>query len=304
MFLTKKLETLNEILKNEVLPDGLLHLGKFNILEDVGEELNIPRTDAKSLKKQMKILKSYGFTPIELLAGLENYLNSIVHDFEERVYRANRWEKFIDEIDEYNFNELDTFICKYHNLCNARDREGMVQFHDRLWIESVIKYKKTKREALSTVQFKIIDLQGKSVFENDPIIQKRIEYFQSEINNIEAFSDKIEDIRPEDFNHLPINDFHESYPNKTSILKWTGKDLELFELIKALIQSKKINSQSEKVTFKTIFNFFGLTYSDSRKRDAIQTIRARVKDKTPFLIDLQLDLENWIEAKDQDKLSR
>lgn len=86
-------------------------------------------------------------------------------------------------------------------------------------------------------------------------------------------------------------------PESTSKLNWAGTELELSELIKALIQAKKI---SPELTQTEIFKRFKdlLNVSNFDESDKLKDIRKRTNTLTPFINTLEITLSNWIKAKD------
>lgn len=78
---------------------------------------------------------------------------------------------------------------------------------------------------------------------------------------------------------------------KENNIQWLGTPLELVELIKALIEAKKINGGSE----KQVFNFFQqLLNLPFDKRQKLQSIRKRSTDLTPLIHELEFHLKQWI----------
>ncbi|MDX1718959.1 MAG: hypothetical protein R3353_02275 [Salegentibacter mishustinae] len=78
---------------------------------------------------------------------------------------------------------------------------------------------------------------------------------------------------------------------KENNIQWLGTPLELAELIKALIEAKKINGGSE----KQVFNFFQqLLNLPFDKRQKLQSIRKRSTDLTPLIHELEFHLKQWI----------
>lgn len=94
------------------------------------------------------------------------------------------------------------------------------------------------------------------------------------------------------------NDIQKQEVKETEKLKWSGTDLELSEILKSLLELKKINGHSDKQIFETIFKMFGMKYSDSIKKERLATIKKRIITKTPFLNQLSASLELWIDHKD------
>jgi len=86
--------------------------------------------------------------------------------------------------------------------------------------------------------------------------------------------------------------------SKSERLNWNGTELELVELLKALIESKKITGHTDKLVFNTIYELFSLDYTDAKKKDRLATIRHRTIDKTPLITQLEINLKSWIDTKD------
>ncbi|MDT0684878.1 RteC domain-containing protein [Autumnicola psychrophila] len=74
-------------------------------------------------------------------------------------------------------------------------------------------------------------------------------------------------------------------------IQWMGTPLELAELIKALIEAKKINGGSEKQVFDFLQLLFTLPFD---KREKLQSIRKRSTNLTPLLHELEFHLKQWI----------
>lgn len=98
-------------------------------------------------------------------------------------------------------------------------------------------------------------------------------------------------------NVLPSNVVKDSSFSKQG-LKWLGTALELSELLKALIESEKLEGKSEKEIFRVIFELFGLKFTKEIKKNRLDNIGKRLIDKTKFLDSLNSNLVNWIDKKD------
>lgn len=83
----------------------------------------------------------------------------------------------------------------------------------------------------------------------------------------------------------------------TPKLNWAGTELELSELIKALIIANKLNSElSQTEIFKRFRDFFNV--SNFKESEKLNDIRKRSNTLTPFINTLEISLSNWIKAKD------
>jgi hypothetical protein len=74
-------------------------------------------------------------------------------------------------------------------------------------------------------------------------------------------------------------------------IQWLGTPLELAELVKALIEAKKINGVSEKQVFLFFQQALGLPFD---KREKLQSLRKRSTDLTPLLEQMEFHLKQWI----------
>lgn len=86
-------------------------------------------------------------------------------------------------------------------------------------------------------------------------------------------------------------------PEPTSKLNWAGTELELSELIKALIQANKLNPElTQTEIFKRFRYFFNV--KDFDENDKLKDIRKRTNTLAIFINKLEISLSNWIKAKD------
>ncbi|PRX42487.1 RteC domain-containing protein [Salegentibacter salegens] len=74
-------------------------------------------------------------------------------------------------------------------------------------------------------------------------------------------------------------------------IQWLGTPLELAELVKALIEAKKINGVSEKQVFLFFQQVLDLPFD---KREKLQSLRKRSTDLTPLLEEMEFHLKQWI----------
>lgn len=93
----------------------------------------------------------------------------------------------------------------------------------------------------------------------------------------------------------PQSDNHKNQENaEYSKLSWTGSEIELAELLKALCEAKVIKASTDKEVFEEFSKFFGIELDKTQK---LQTIKKRTKhgEKAKFLNDLSQRLERWID---------
>lgn len=84
-----------------------------------------------------------------------------------------------------------------------------------------------------------------------------------------------------------------SSENNIDGLNWQGSELQLTELIKALIENNSLNPN---LTDKEIFRRFRLFFNvgDFNHTQKLQDIKKRTKDLTPFVNALEISLSNWV----------
>lgn len=86
-------------------------------------------------------------------------------------------------------------------------------------------------------------------------------------------------------------------PEPTPTLNWTGTELELSELIKALIEAKKFSTElTQTEIFQRFRYFFNVKNFD--EKDKLKDIRKRTNTLSIFINKLEISLNNWIKAKD------
>tara|TARA_E500000318_G_C3565148_1_gene215332 strand:+ start:967 stop:1569 length:603 start_codon:yes stop_codon:yes gene_type:complete len=127
------------------------------------------------------------------------------------------------------------------------------------------------------------------------------EYKKDKLSRIER-KIKFYQIRLDRLNNRDI----EKYGKEKQVqnLNWSGDQLQLSELLKALLEARMFVGHPDKEVFQKVFELFNVEYSDSIKRDRISTIRGRLHDMTPFLNILQSKLEQFIKGKDADRLNK
>lgn len=83
----------------------------------------------------------------------------------------------------------------------------------------------------------------------------------------------------------------------TPTLNWTGTELELSELIKALIEAKKFSTESTQTEIFKRFRYF-FNVKNFNEKDKLRDIRKRTDTLSIFINKLEISLNNWIKAKD------
>lgn len=77
-----------------------------------------------------------------------------------------------------------------------------------------------------------------------------------------------------------------------SNIQWQGEHIEFAEIIKALIESKKISGTTEKSIFEDLCLVFGV--KDFNKNNRIGGLKKRIHDTTPLIHQLEIHLNSWI----------
>ncbi|MFD2834184.1 RteC domain-containing protein [Gramella sp. AN32] len=74
-------------------------------------------------------------------------------------------------------------------------------------------------------------------------------------------------------------------------IEWLGTSMELAELVKGLIEAKKISGISEKQIFHFFQQVLDLPFD---KREKLQSLRKRSSDLTPLIDEMEFHLKQWI----------
>jgi len=143
-------------------------------------------------------------------------------------------------------------------------------------------------------------LENDYVFGLDMLIDNGInELSVNDYDNMTLSFKKIIDyIESKQLERLNINFRESEVINNLQSVDWIGTELELTELIEALIFSGKIKSIGNK---KEIYNRFKSFFSvkDFNHSDKIRDINKRIKDKTIFLTLLEQNLNNKLNNIDK-----
>lgn len=88
----------------------------------------------------------------------------------------------------------------------------------------------------------------------------------------------------------------ESQPQNIKPLQWKGTEIELAELVQALIESKLLNPElTQKEIYSRFKAFFEIDFDHEDKK---KKIKNRTTTLTPFLEKLMICVENFITGKD------
>lgn len=213
---------------------------------------------------------------------LENHLNEYV-DYDELHFIKKQLELYNSYYDSTN-------IKRYDIVKGSNPKQPFKDFEYRL--------EKENTETSNTQLIKLI-----LDFDKYPIKYDNLEiadYLNLDVCEKLAFSfSKIIEFLIELQNKLtnPIIT-PENSPEQISKLIWLGDEIELTELVKALIQAKKISikTTTQKETFIRFRAFFN--YPKLKEVERLSVIKRRTKDYTSFLNELENSLLTWIKAKD------
>jgi hypothetical protein len=161
-------------------------------------------------------------------------------------------------------------------------------------IGNIYQLRKRRISTQQESEFSLQELYLKQFPNNDTdFFQWCKEYKEQELNKIDKnltfFQTRLNRINPTSL---------ENEVEKTPRLKWTGNDLELSETLKALIQSQKFVGNTDKKVFEVIFELFSVKFTESIKKERLSTIKKRTKDYTRFINEMEINLTNWINKKD------
>lgn len=82
-------------------------------------------------------------------------------------------------------------------------------------------------------------------------------------------------------------------PQFQSNLNWEGSHIEFAEIVKALIEAKKISGENDKLIFEDLCKIFGI--EEFKKDSRLKGLKKRINETTPLLIQLEESLNNWID---------
>ncbi|TKD67329.1 RteC domain-containing protein [Flavobacterium sp. ASW18X] len=223
----------------------------------------------------------------------QKHKNSILNNFEKdfQVFEdaavlTTEWSSFKHFKDKY-YTFLGVFFDEFPDAEEIHYIEKEYLFlKEEMPIEIFIRDSHTYKKLNYSNKKKIAFLENKALELGYEMI------YQSQFNKLTLLK------KP---SPIDSNSNTENY-SETEKIKWLGTNLELYELIKTLIEAKKLKGKNQKEVFITLFNLLGMEYSDIRKKEAMATIRQREKDKTPFVDLLRLSLEKWVNDRDNNKL--
>lgn len=215
-----------------------------------------------------------------------------IHEPDSIQYLQNRIEKLKEELQSYSdFITGFIFIMvtnKFFNLEEFREDSETYSEESFFYVHSFV-LSLFEVEDINTLDVEIL---------NDAITISEIEledqdYYLSEINLFvkgSSLAVEFELAKRIKNRKLKKGSIKIELPERK--LNWQLDGLEVAELTKALIKSNKvIGHKSEKEVFDEVMKFFNVEFD---KREKLQTIKQRTKDKTPFLDQLTHSLNNWI----------
>jgi hypothetical protein len=206
---------------------------------------------------------------------------------DERQILTN--EKYLEFINEYHRGFIDGYNSVYGFLKDMpfEDKDNKIKIN-RIFDNINGKFDTLKCPYLIEFEngkFLLIKLH---LYEYGFEVGTYIKSWDLVLNNTNLFE--------EIFNQATMENKKKHLPIENSV-SWQGTELEFSELVKALIESKKL---SPELSQKEIFKRMGVCFNieSFNENDKIKDIRKRTNTPTPFLNILQTSLDNWIKRKD------
>lgn len=209
---------------------------------------------------------------------LENHLQKYI-DYDELHFIKNQlkiYHFYFNVVNLRGINEDDRESLLFLNQIIERNSKSLESDHNAANLAFPIKYYFTKDYIKPKIDFEQIDNYEKLSVS----FRKIIEF----LTNLQIEKTNLTEI---------VNKSHE----QISTLNWSGTKLELSELIKALIQSNKLNTgMHQNEIFKRFRDFLNVEEFD--ENDKLRDISERTKTTAVFINKLEISLNNWIKAKD------
>ena len=114
-------------------------------------------------------------------------------------------------------------------------------------------------------------------------------FFPKELSSIDQLLAFLENMKKPLEKDIPTS------PQLPSQIKWEGEHIEFAELVKALIEAKKISGTTDKAIFEDLGSVLKIQgfYKDRR----LKGLKKRVHETTPLLFELEQSLNRWIDNK-------
>lgn len=244
----------------------------------------------------------------DLLNHPENVFNPeidrLIHELDENYkYRASPifekeyaeliqtrqffWGCHFDVYQEYYSIRLQDYLNKYVDATELDFVKQEYKFYFFEWQNFPPFFTHLKTESHKKIQY--------SMNRIDEFINARFGEFGYKV--IVNYSDSEPSYRLRQLSNLNRRSINQVQVQSKSLeLTWSGKYIQLAELLKSLIEAKMFINHTDKEVFESFTKF--LQIENKSKKETLATIRKRTKDKTPFLDMLSYHLENWNSSKD------
>lgn len=205
-----------------------------------------------------------------------NYLEEMTDKFEK-----NKLELLLSDLKEYRKAEKNKLLQRYKSAKKTETykevvkKEINVPFIDFYEAFSVAGMEKELPEDFFTIEGeKYLAL-----------------FFPKELSSLDQLISHLEKLQPEE-KEAVTSQVPKDLPSK---ITWEGEHIEFAELVKALIEAKKISGTSDKAIFEDLCSI--LKIEDFNKDQRLKGLKKRIHETTPLLFKLEQKLNEWIEQK-------
>lgn len=208
-----------------------------------------------------------------------NYLEQLTDKFESK-----KLELLLSDLREYRKKEKRKLLQKYQDAKKTETFKSLLKRGDSVpYIDFYEALKDMGQE--NKLPEDLIAIEGEKYLAL---------FFPKELSSIDQLISHLEKLRPaekEDKEEVP------TFTNQAlpSNLKWEGEHIEFAELVKALIEAKKISGTTDKAIFEDLCSV--LKIEEFNKDRRLKGLKKRIHETTPLLFKLEESLNEWIEQK-------
>lgn len=278
MFLTNRIDGLKERVNMAIQPGKELHLHRYyHIDSDATKFIDVPQTSIGHLKaffKRQKVI--YKLNSFEILEGMAFYEKEILRVTEKELSKTNKLFEFQEMYPEWSIDTYNLYFGSYLITVDKNWFEERAEYENRLKWEAIESSSNPKEKLLKQIH----DLESQILVQNSKKNRLSLEFFKTKK---EAFFKEV--------------DITANEKSSNHFIKWTGSDVELAELVKALIESKRIKGGNQ----GSIFDALAASLNMSKKFDQknhLQNLRKRKEPKAEFLRELVGYMETWMTKSD------
>jgi|GEM_PF-3123929 len=76
-------------------------------------------------------------------------------------------------------------------------------------------------------------------------------------------------------------------------MQWHASKTDLYELVKALIETKAIKEHTEREVFEKLFSFFNVEFSKTDKSDSLTNVKSKLEDDSFFTKKMFDSIQSW-----------